>query len=147
MKHTMQIPHSKWHSIKYNILNCSDVIRLDSNPHWISLYFSLRVLGTLSIKHMGFGSYVNGNQILTHVSIRNKAHYKWIDLMKELNAMNVVEHIKNSYSRNRLPKRLIRFFPTCVVQGDLWWMVYGRYMKILIMPRCFTLHFSMRSSL
>ena len=30
---------------------------------------------------------------VTHASIRNKAHFLKIDLMKELNAMNVVEHI------------------------------------------------------
>ena len=63
LRHTMQIPHSKCYSFKFYTLKCSNVIRLDSNPYWISLCFSLRVLGTLSIKHMRFGSYVNGNQI------------------------------------------------------------------------------------
>ena len=34
--------------------------------------------------------------------------------MKELNAMNVVEHIKNSYSRGILPKRSIGFLPNII---------------------------------
>ena len=52
--------------------------------------------------------------------------------------MNVVENIKNSYSRNGLPKRSIGFFPNIigprVICGD--GMVGIGYGKLLIKPRC-----------
>ena len=58
--------------------------------------------------------------------------------MKELNVMNVVEHIKNSYSRGILPKRSIGFLPNIigprVICGD--GMVEYIYGKLLIKPRC-----------
>lgn len=65
--------------------NAQDKIRLDSNPHRISVIFSLKILGTLSIKTHAIWKLCTWNQIyIAYKYFYNEAHFLQIDLMKEL---------------------------------------------------------------